>query len=106
MVGRFLVQSDVQELAQSQGVGYAPGDSACAIDSFEVAHQQASEVGASGERGAAVVVGVEGGALLFGELIELLLFQEFVEASVERVAGCCGQFRMRQPEGFLPLTVS
>ena len=105
VIGRGLIQADPQELTQTQRIGSSPGDATFGIHALEVADQQQTEIRARRQRRTSILVCVELGAFGFGEFIELLLIQQFVQARVKRMPRPSRQFGMRDPQLLLPLPV-
>ena len=70
VVGRNVVQRDVQELPQAQRIGRSPRHRPFRLQAFEVAEQQHSKVAARRQRRTPDSVGVELRALLFDESVE------------------------------------
>ncbi len=82
---------------------YQPSDAALAVDAFEVADQQAAEVAAGRQRGTAHVRRLELLAALFGEVVEAVLVEQFVEPVIKRVGRSVWQIRGGDPQPFLAL---
>ena len=85
VVGRGLVQREVQKLADAQRVGGAPRDRPFRVQAFEVAEQQQPEIAARRQTRPADSVGVERRALRFDEGIEVRLVERAIQALVKRV---------------------
>jgi len=47
VIGAALIESDTEKVADAQGIGGAPGDTAFGINSFEIANQEGAEVDAA-----------------------------------------------------------
>ena len=103
MIGRRLVELVVEKAPQRQRIGDAPSDRALGIEAFEVADEQAAEVDAGSQRGAADRFGVEAGAEGFGVRIEAVLVEQRVELGVERVRRRARQLGCGQEEILLAL---
>ena len=91
VVGRGLVQREVQKLADAQRVGGAPRDRPFRVQAFEVAEQQQPEIAARRQTRPADPVGVERRALRFDEGIEARLVERAIQALVKRVPGAFRQ---------------
>ena len=75
VVGRRLFQTDAQKIAQRQRVRRAPGDAALGVNALEIANQQQPEIDTRRQAGPAHHLGVEAGALAFGEVVESMFPQ-------------------------------
>jgi hypothetical protein len=96
-------QSDAETIAQRERVRRAPRDAALRIHALEIADQQQPKIDPWRQTGSAYRVGVERGALSFGEDVESMLAQQLIQARVERVTGGCREIRRRHPHARLPV---
>jgi hypothetical protein len=101
MIRRGTVQAHTEEVPQRERVGRAPRDAPLRIEAFEIADQQQAEIDPGRQARAAHRVGIELGALRFGELVELLLAQQLIQARVKRMTGGRRQVRRGDPHGWL-----
>jgi len=85
MAWRPLVQPDLQELPQTQGVCHSPRDSPFTLDPLEETDQHRPEIHPRCERRAAQLLVIELAAARFTELVELCLLQHFVQSSIKRM---------------------
>ena len=101
VIRRRFIQREVQELANRERVCGAPRDAALRIDALEVADQQQPKIHAGRETRAPHRLGVKRAARPFNELVELLLVEHGVQASIKRVRGRRRQIGGGDPETML-----
>jgi hypothetical protein len=93
MVCWILVELHTQKIPQGQRIGRAPGDAALRLDPFEVPDQQQPEIDARRQAGAAHSFGIKARALGFHEIVESVLTQDLIQASVN-ILGCRSRLRL------------
>jgi hypothetical protein len=98
VIRRRFIQREVQKLANRERVPGAPGDAALRIDALEVADQQQPKVHAGRQARAPHGLGVKRAARPFNELVELLLVEQGVQASIKWMRGRRRQIGGGDPE--------
>src|SRR6266487_1228291 len=102
VVRGWLVQSDLQELAQAKRIRHAPGDASFAVDPLKKTDQHQTEVHAWHERRTAQFFVIKLAAAALTELVEASFVQHLIQPLIERMPRSFGQLTAI-PETFLSL---
>ena len=98
VVGSRFPQRHAQEAAQAQRVAHPPGDAALGADSFEVAHEETTEVDPRRNRGPPHRGRVGRGAQLLGEAVKARGDQRALQRGVEGMLQPLGKLSMGDKE--------
>src|SRR3989475_12071221 len=103
MIRCALRQRESQKALQAQRVGAAPGNPSFRVNAFEISDHQHPEIHSRRDaRPTHRFALVKTNALLFGELINLFVLQNFIHPIVEDVPARWWQLSRRDPQWLLP----
>lgn len=99
-----LVQSDTQKIAQRQRVRRTAGDAALGVDALEITDQQQPKIDPRRQSRPAYRLRIKAASLGFGKIVEPVLAQQLIQATIKRLA--CGRRQVRRRDPHRRLSIA